>query len=207
MKYKIKPVDKIEVFVLMDDRSDQFTTHHQVKLNEEQYQIEKRGCRMYDGSTLCRACLGLSLLIRATAGQNTYTLLFDTAPDDGLAVENAKRLGIKLQSIDAIFLSHGHFDHISGVYSFLKEIKKQTPVYLHPEVFVPRADKLKNGELVRAKFILNEDQLQAEKGHPVKVHQTTKFFEGFALISGEVPRKTEYEKGCPGALNLVSGQW
>ena len=39
------------------------------------------------------------------------TLLFDTGPVDFAIGYNGKRLGINFEAIDAIMISHGHWDH------------------------------------------------------------------------------------------------
>ena len=39
------------------------------------------------------------------------TLLFDTGPVDFAIGYNGKRLGINFEAVDAIMISHGHWDH------------------------------------------------------------------------------------------------
>lgn len=48
-------------------------------------------------------------------------LLFDTGSNGALLLENMKALGIDPASIDELFLSHIHFDHVGGLSSFLNE--------------------------------------------------------------------------------------
>ena len=62
------------------------------------------------GPAACRYAHGLSLYIE-TAG---HRLLADTGPDDGF-LRNAELLGIDLSAVDAVFLSHGHYDHADGI--------------------------------------------------------------------------------------------
>ena len=59
---------------------------------------------------LLSADFGLSLYIEFGGKK----ILLDTA-STGKCLENAEKLGINLHSLDAIVLSHGHFDHIWGV--------------------------------------------------------------------------------------------
>ncbi len=69
---------------------------------------------------------GLSYLIEV----DEFRLLFDTG--QGLTLRhNAKALGISLQNLNAIALSHGHYDHTGGlaVLDFLPE----TDLFLHPD--------------------------------------------------------------------------
>ncbi len=64
-----------------------------------------------------RADWGFSCLIE----HHDTTVLFDTGSSGSLLLENMKSLGIDPVSIDDIFLSHGHFDHIGGLPAVLAE--------------------------------------------------------------------------------------
>lgn len=57
---------------------------------------------------------GLSILVEKSG----YKLLFDFGPDWGF-LNNAERLGIDLDNLDAAILSHGHYDHASGFLDFI----------------------------------------------------------------------------------------
>lgn len=67
---------------------------------------------------------GLSLLIEH-AGQR---ILFDTGAA-GAAMRNAPHLGVNLRQVDAVVLSHHHFDHGGGLPAFFA-IKSHAKVYL-----------------------------------------------------------------------------
>ena len=60
---------------------------------------------------------GFSCLINAYGSR----ILFDTGTDGALLLENMKALDIDPASIDELFLSHAHFDHIGGMSAFLGE--------------------------------------------------------------------------------------
>ena len=61
--------------------------------------------------------------------------LFDTGQGQGL-VGNAAVLGTPLSSLDAVCLSHGHFDHTGGLPAVLQH-NGPTPIYAHPDLFSP----------------------------------------------------------------------
>lgn len=203
----LKEVDKIEIFVLMDNLSDPFTVSHPgMRLNECQYQFEERSCTHESGKNFCRACLGLSLFIRIHANQKSFNILFDTGPDDGLAVENAKRLGINLQEVDAVVLSHGHFDHISGLPTCLKAIGKRVPVYCHEDVFAPKASRTKDGRMITCSS-LSKENIEKIGGDIVQSNDVRLFFDNHVLLTGEISRSTDYELGVPGELRWKNEQW
>jgi 7,8-dihydropterin-6-yl-methyl-4-(beta-D-ribofuranosyl)aminobenzene 5'-phosphate synthase len=51
------------------------------------------------------------------------------------AAHNGDLLGISWDRIDAIVLSHGHYDHTGGLREVLTRIRKQVKVIAHPDVF------------------------------------------------------------------------
>lgn len=125
----------------------------------------------------CRAEHGLSFLIEAD-----QTVLFDTGSSD-LISYNARIMGIDLQQIKTIVLSHGHDDHSGGLMLF-----NECRVICHPDAFLKRFRKSDNTELgirweekeIRQKFDLTTSK------EPVKISEQIWFL-------GEIPRLTDFE--------------
>jgi len=75
---------------------------------------------------------GLAFFIEADG----HCLLFDTG--QGLALRhNAEQLGISMKSVEAIILSHGHYDHAGGLSEAL-EMTGPVDLYLHPQALTPK---------------------------------------------------------------------
>lgn len=72
---------------------------------------------------------GLSLYIE-TGG---LRLLFDTGATGAFA-DNARQMGVELSAVDALILSHGHYDHGGGMEAFL-QCNASAPVYLSRHAF------------------------------------------------------------------------
>ena len=69
-----------------------------------------------EGQPGCRCEHGLSFYIET----ERHKVLMDTGASDGF-LANADLLGIDLGGVDAVILSHGHYDHGGGIPAFAKK--------------------------------------------------------------------------------------
>ena len=78
-----------------------------------------------------RAEHGFAALVTFTRGDRQHRILFDTGiSPDGL-VENMRRLELSPGDVEAIVLSHGHFDHVGGMQGLVRELgTANLPVFL-----------------------------------------------------------------------------
>ena len=119
--------------------------------------------------------------------------LFDTGSGIGI-LSNAKLLEKDLQSIQKIFLSHGHYDHTGGLSDVL-DFVHSVPVYAHPAVFDEKYSVSKKDDRTESKFIgIPQRRVFLEaKG---AIFQLSKDFrevgEGI-FLTGEIPRVAEFE--------------
>ncbi|MGB4661378.1 MAG: MBL fold metallo-hydrolase [Mobilitalea sp.] len=64
-----------------------------------------------------------------------HKILFDLGPND-LFLKNAKKMGVNIEDIDTVIISHGHYDHGGGLKYFLKNNQK-AKIYIHASAFEP----------------------------------------------------------------------
>jgi 7,8-dihydropterin-6-yl-methyl-4-(beta-D-ribofuranosyl)aminobenzene 5'-phosphate synthase len=76
---------------------------------------------------------GFSVLVEI---KDTPRILFDTGANGKILLANMEKLEINPASIDEIFISHAHFDHIGGLSVFLKENSK-AKIYVPPSFSSP----------------------------------------------------------------------
>jgi 7,8-dihydropterin-6-yl-methyl-4-(beta-D-ribofuranosyl)aminobenzene 5'-phosphate synthase len=119
---------------------------------------------LVDGGNL-QAEHGLSLYIETEKRK----ILFDTG-QSGLFLQNAMKLGIFLEDVDTLVLSHGHYDHTGGLYSFL-EANKKAKVYAKRELFDPkyRSNKTfigtpKNEDLLKDRLVFVDEPTELDEG-------------------------------------------
>src|SRR5207253_9288116 len=112
----------------------------------------RRGMRELSGKCLCCAAHGLSCLITAYRGDTARTLLFDTGPEEWVFERNVTRLGADLGRVEAMVLSHGHWDHAGAMPRAFRMIAQRNggrdvPAYMHPGMFRTRAMKAPDGSM------------------------------------------------------------
>jgi 7,8-dihydropterin-6-yl-methyl-4-(beta-D-ribofuranosyl)aminobenzene 5'-phosphate synthase len=78
---------------------------------------------------------GLSFLVR-TGGKQ---ILFDTGQSD-LLVHNAQKMNVDLAVVDAVVISHGHYDHTGGLPAFF-ELNDHAPVWIKAKAFDVKMSK------------------------------------------------------------------
>ena len=141
--------------------------------------------------------------------------LFDTGVSKNGIIYNANIFNIKFKDIETIILSHGHFDHFSGLISVLKKINKPIEIVVHSDAFLKRWIVFSDGRKARMD-ILNEENIRQLGGMIIKnngisylprpklkIVENNKDNNRFdkknkrILITGEIPRITNFEKGFP----------
>lgn len=205
------PSDKTSVSVLVDNVSDILSRVPEGVSGEVQGLIS-RGVQEMSGECLCCATWGLSLIVTTERDGCTHTLLFDSGPEEYAIERNGERLAIDFSVIERIVLSHGHWDHAGGMLRVLDIITaanggQRVPVHVNPDMFVRRAIERPENVLMPMKDIPHLDELSAHGAEVINEPESQSLLENSFYLSGEIPRVTAYEKGLPGQVAWVDGQW
>lgn len=64
-------------------------------------------------------------------------LLFDTGQGFVIA-DNARVMGVDLNTVDTVVLSHGHYDHTGGLPWVSGQASKRVTVHAHPDALLPK---------------------------------------------------------------------
>jgi len=140
---------------------------------------------------------GFSALIRVENGTSHGTVLFDTGITKTGVLHNIDVMEINISDIEAIVLSHGHADHANGLVGILSRYGAQKlPLVLHPDAYLERKIVVPSGSEIclpapKISDLRKEDVEVIEDTHPsMLVHD-------MVLVSGEINRTTDFEKGFP----------
>jgi 7,8-dihydropterin-6-yl-methyl-4-(beta-D-ribofuranosyl)aminobenzene 5'-phosphate synthase len=136
---------------------------------------------------------GLSFYVVAKREDRSYSLFFDFGVDGDLLLHNLKVLGIDPQKLDALVLSHGHFDHYGGLKALLKRIyPRSIPLYLGKGAFTRRFSERK-GEGLTDLGKLEKEELE-KMGAKIRESDSAEEILPGVYLTGLIEMKTPYEK-------------
>lgn len=133
---------------------------------------------------------GLSVYVTATIDKNKVSVLMDAGPSAEKLLNNINQLGINLEDVDVIVLSHAHYDHTGGLIDTLKHVKKRVPVIAHPTLFNPKLSMMPSLRLIGTTFRITD--IENVDGLPILASNPVKIADGLTT-TGEVPRTTNFE--------------
>lgn len=137
---------------------------------------------------------GIAMLLTAEKAGRRFCVLVDVAQDPAALLENMRRMEIAPRTLDAVVLTHCHYDHTRGIARVLAEVgKTEVPVVAHPELFRPHfitdpflrcigmadADRPEEIHKSGGRLCLTRDPLELTPG---------------LATTGEVPRQTGFEQ-------------
>jgi 7,8-dihydropterin-6-yl-methyl-4-(beta-D-ribofuranosyl)aminobenzene 5'-phosphate synthase len=208
----VTEVDRLEVQVLVDNVTDSLSSTPPF-VTREWPALVRKGMRRVAGASLCCANHGLSLVIRATAAGREHVVLFDAGPVDYAVEHNGTRLGIDFGAIEAVVLSHGHWDHGGGLLKAFELIRtaapeRGAPIYLHPGMFAERGQRQPDGGVLPTGLLPSLDELRTAGATPVVTNAPQLLLDAMFYLSGEIPRVTTYEIGLQNHVRRnANGEW
>jgi 7,8-dihydropterin-6-yl-methyl-4-(beta-D-ribofuranosyl)aminobenzene 5'-phosphate synthase len=135
---------------------------------------------------------GLALHIQSHKGRETRRYLLDFGFTPDVYVNNLDILQIDVAQVDALIISHGHYDHVGGLMGFLEAkrsgMRPNLRLYTGGEDdFCHRYGRLPDGSFVEFGHPIDRRKLRALNVEPV-LSEAPMIIEGHAFTTGIVPR-------------------
>lgn len=197
-------VDSLDIQIIVDNVTDSLSSVPSF-IETELGGLGRRrgGAWVLGGGCLCCAAHGLSCLLTVKSGGQSHSVLFDSGPEDRVFEQNVSRLGLDLGPVEAMVLSHGHWDHAGAMLRALQLVRdrnggKTVACYMHPDMFRTRSAKMPNGSFRLMEDVPSVGDLEAQGGTVVSTREAQHIAGATVFVSGEIPRRTPFETGLPG---------
>jgi 7,8-dihydropterin-6-yl-methyl-4-(beta-D-ribofuranosyl)aminobenzene 5'-phosphate synthase len=199
---ELEPVDAVHITTLVDNVSDMLLVNEgparRVGLASPPDNAPTTPAAFIDGGRVVdplRAEHGFSAFVTVITGASRRNLIFDTGLSPDGMVGNMRRLSIDPGDAEAVVLSHGHFDHTTGLDGFMRTVgRRNVPVVLHPEFWSRRRLAIPGREPFEMPTTSRGAMVDA--GFDIIEGRRPSFLlGGSVLITGEVDRTTLFEKG------------
>ena len=225
-------LDALEILVIVDNELDPFSpcSNESVKQSGGVMDIAMRPSSQFSSESMgtyqelrmdniCCSAHGLSMMITGIKDSKRHTVLFDAGPEGEAWEKNANCLQAEIGDIEVMTLSHWHRDHSGGMPRALEMIqadrKKKgqvdTPllVDLHPDRPDFRGIRIPGLPVISLEADPTFEEFEKRQGVVDKRSLPHTILDDTFLISGEIPRVTEYESGFKFGVRFdtEAGRW
>lgn len=207
----MRQVDELTVHVVVDNTTDMLSSRP-AHVASELRVLREAGMQELTGEALCSAHHGLCLAVTAHLDGEAHSVLFDAGPDPYAVERNARHMNLDFGQIEALVLSHGHFDHSEGLLKALELVRaanggQTVPLHVHPGAFVKRGLRLESGAIFPLQDVPPRRVLEESGARVVASAEPEEILGGMFYLSGEIPRRS-FERGFKNHLKQsTDGQW
>ena len=140
--------------------------------------------------------MGYSIAVTVHKNGNEDRLLYDAGLSRGGTIHNMDVLGIDPKDFRAVVLSHGHADHHGGLEGLFGRVRSSMPLVLHPHAWRERKVVFPTGAEIHMPPPSHND-LDREGWDVVEEVGPSMLLDDSVLVTGQIERVTEFEKGFP----------
>ncbi len=206
----LDPVDEVVITMLVDNSYDGLMVDQGPARRAAMGRTPRVVAPMFEQGETVPGLLaehGFSALVTTRKQGRDHTVLFDTGVSPNGMAQNMRAIGIDAGDIEAVVLSHGHFDHAGGLAGLAGLRRRQRlPITLHPDVWSPRRVAFP-GQTLWELPILSRRAVEAEGFALIERRQPSVLLDRSVLITGEVDRTTDFETGMRFHERLGTSGW
>ncbi|MGI9584343.1 MAG: MBL fold metallo-hydrolase [Acidimicrobiia bacterium] len=183
------PVDRVEVTIVMDNGIDILAAPSE-GVSRPPWRWD-----WSEGNQL-RGEHGYSLLVAVTRDGHTDKMLYDAGLSRDGTIHNLDVLEVDPKDLRAVVLSHGHADHHGGLEGLFGRVGGSMPLVVHPHAWRERKVVFATGTEIRMPPPSAND-LDREGWQVVEELGPSVLLGGSILVTGQIDRTTDFEKGFP----------
>jgi len=197
---KLRPVDAAEVTILVDNSVD-------ILLPSTRTAQRAPLAQDWSERDQLIAEHGYALLLTVSVDGQSESLLYDAGLGRETLIHNMDVLGVRVADIRTMVLSHGHADHHGGLEGLFRRVGRQRmPLVLHPDAWRERRVVFPTGVEIRMPPPSRQD-LDREGWEIVEDRGPSLLLAGRVLVTGQVDRVTDFEKGFPLQQTQAADGW
>lgn len=196
----LAPVDQADVTILVDNSVDILLPSSEVA---------RRAPLVWDWSEREQLVAehGYSALLSVSRDGHAASILYDAGLGRDTVLHNMRVLGLRPNELRSIVLSHGHADHHGGLEGLVRAVGRQgLPLVLHPDAWRERKVIFPTGVEIRMPPPSHGD-LSREGVEVVEERGPSLLLDGQVLVTGQVDRVSEFEKGFPLQVAQTHDGW
>lgn len=195
----LSEVEKVEITCLVDNNVDVLLPSTEVARRPP---ITKD---WFDKPLIAEHGFCAALTLHGSAAKRR--LLLDSGLDPIAASHNMDVLGLDMSSCECLISSHGHIDHAGGLFSVRNKLdqKRKIPLVLHEEAFRNRLVKFQDGRTIDLPAP-DRSLLARARYEIVERHSSSLWVDDKVLVTGEIPRTNDFEKGFPNHYSEIDGE-
>ena len=205
----LQPVDSITVTTIVDNRVDLLGA-----AGGKAFKAAARGPRivspvMEEGQAIEGLVgeHGYSALLEIRRGERTSSVLYDAGLSPFGVRDNMRRLQIDPKVIEAAVMSHGHFDHTTGLEGVISDLGRSgVPMVLHPDFWNRRRLRLKGTEYLEIPTP-SRGYIEGMGVQIIEERAPSFLFDSGLLVTGEVERTSGFERGMDNQEAYRDGAW
>jgi 7,8-dihydropterin-6-yl-methyl-4-(beta-D-ribofuranosyl)aminobenzene 5'-phosphate synthase len=186
----LQPVDAVDVTIVVDNSIDVLLPSTEVAWRPPV------PAHWHQRNTLI-AEHGFSLLVTVCQDTRTGTILLDAGLGRDTVIHNLDVLGVGVNELRAVVLSHGHVDHHGGLVGILRRVgRARRTLVLHPDAWRERKTVFPTGVIIH-RPPPSREQLKRKGVEVLESRDPSLLLDGMLLVTGQIDRVTNFERGTP----------